>query len=39
MDQLDRAILRQLQANGRLSNVELAERVRLSPSARSNRPA
>ena len=29
---LDRAILRHLQADGRLSNVELAERVRLSPS-------
>jgi Lrp/AsnC family transcriptional regulator, leucine-responsive regulatory protein len=33
MDQLDRAILRQLEQDGRLSNVELAERVRLSPSA------
>jgi DNA-binding Lrp family transcriptional regulator len=33
MDRLDRAILAQLQADGRLSNVELAERVRLSPSA------
>jgi DNA-binding Lrp family transcriptional regulator len=32
MDDLDRAILRQLQEDGRLSNVELAERVRLSPS-------
>ena len=32
MDNLDRAILRQLQADGRLTNVELAERVRLSPS-------
>jgi Lrp/AsnC family transcriptional regulator, leucine-responsive regulatory protein len=32
MDQLDRAILRHLQADGRLSNVELAERIRLSPS-------
>jgi DNA-binding Lrp family transcriptional regulator len=32
MDRLDRAILRHLQADGRLSNVELAERVRLSPS-------
>ena len=32
MDHLDRAILRHLQAHGRLSNVELAERVRLSPS-------
>jgi DNA-binding Lrp family transcriptional regulator len=33
MDGLDRAILHQLEADGRLSNVELAERVRLSPSA------
>ena len=33
MDAIDRAILRQLQADGRLSNVELAERVRLSPSS------
>ena len=32
MDSVDRAILRHLQADGRLSNVELAERVRLSPS-------
>src|SRR5262245_28838344 len=32
MDELDRAILRQLQTDGRLTNVELAERVRLSPS-------
>ena len=32
MDTIDRAILRQLQADGRLTNVELAERVRLSPS-------
>ena len=32
MDSLDLAILRQLQADGRLTNVELAERVRLSPS-------
>src|ERR1700760_4351987 len=32
MDAVDRAILRQLQEDGRLSNVELAERVRLSPS-------
>jgi len=32
MDRLDRAILRHLQADGRLTNVELAERVRLSPS-------
>src|SRR3954454_18290279 len=33
MDPVDRAILFQLQDDGRLSNVELAERVRLSPSA------
>lgn len=33
MDDVDRAILRQLQENGRLSNLELAERVLLSPSA------
>jgi Lrp/AsnC family transcriptional regulator, leucine-responsive regulatory protein len=32
MDALDLAILRQLQTDGRLTNVELAERVRLSPS-------
>ncbi len=32
MDAIDRAILRELQANGRISNAELAERVRLSPS-------
>ncbi len=32
MDAIDRAILRQLQADGRISNAELAERVRLSPS-------
>ena len=33
MDRVDRAIIGQLQADGRLSNAELAERVRLSPSA------
>jgi DNA-binding Lrp family transcriptional regulator len=33
MDPIDRAILRHLQDDGRLSNVELAERVRLSPSS------
>jgi Lrp/AsnC family leucine-responsive transcriptional regulator len=33
MDALDRAILRHLQQDGRLANVELAERVRLSPSS------
>jgi len=33
VDSLDHAILRQLQADGRLTNVDLADRVRLSPSA------
>ena len=33
LDAIDRAILAQLQADGRLSNVELAQRVSLSPSA------
>lgn len=33
IDALDRAILRQLQADGRIANVDLAERVRLSPSS------
>ena len=32
MDQVDRAILRSLQEDGRLTNAELAERVRLTPS-------
>jgi Lrp/AsnC family transcriptional regulator, leucine-responsive regulatory protein len=32
LDGLDRAILRELQADGRLTNVELAKRIRLSPS-------
>jgi Lrp/AsnC family transcriptional regulator, leucine-responsive regulatory protein len=32
MDRVDRAILRHLQADGRLTNVELAQRVNLSPS-------
>jgi Lrp/AsnC family leucine-responsive transcriptional regulator len=32
LDALDRSILRELQADGRLTNVELAKRVRLSPS-------
>jgi Lrp/AsnC family leucine-responsive transcriptional regulator len=32
LDGLDRAILRELQQDGRLTNVELAKRVRLSPS-------
>ena len=31
LDQTDTAILRELQANGRLSNAELAERVHVSP--------
>jgi DNA-binding Lrp family transcriptional regulator len=33
VDRLDRAILSQLQENGRLANAELAGRIRLSPSA------
>lgn len=33
LDRTDLAVLRALQGEGRLSNVELAERVRLSPSA------
>lgn len=33
LDAIDRAILRVLQAEGKLSNVELAQRVHLSPSA------
>lgn len=33
LDAIDRAILRELQQNGRLSNVELAQTVHLSPSA------
>jgi DNA-binding Lrp family transcriptional regulator len=33
LDTLDRAILDALQADGRLSNVQLAQRVHLSPSA------
>ncbi|MCU0929516.1 MAG: Lrp/AsnC family transcriptional regulator [Burkholderiaceae bacterium] len=33
LDAIDRAILRELQADGRLTNVELAQRVHLSPSA------
>ena len=33
LDAIDRAILWQLQQDGRLSNVELAQRVHLSPSA------
>lgn len=33
LDAIDRAILNELQHDGRLSNVELAQRVHLSPSA------
>jgi Lrp/AsnC family transcriptional regulator, leucine-responsive regulatory protein len=33
LDAIDRAILTELQTNARLSNVELAQRVHLSPSA------
>ncbi len=33
MDRFDERILRELKLNGRLSNVELAERIGLSPSA------
>lgn len=33
LDSIDRAILRELQADGRISNLELAARVHLSPSA------
>lgn len=33
LDALDRSLLRELQADGRVSNVELAQRVHLSPSA------
>lgn len=37
LDRIDRAILRALQANGRLPNIDLAETVGLSPSACSRR--
>ena len=37
IDVIDRKILRELTADGRISNVELAERVGLSPSACSRR--
>lgn len=33
LDAIDRAILDELQSNGKLSNVDLAQRVHLSPSA------
>ncbi|WP_075997315.1 Lrp/AsnC family transcriptional regulator [Salaquimonas pukyongi] len=39
VDDIDQRILRELQRNGRLSNLELAERVGLSPSATSRRVA
>ena len=32
LDQIDRRIISELQADGRLTNIELAERVGLSPS-------
>ncbi|HEY9057895.1 MAG TPA: winged helix-turn-helix transcriptional regulator, partial [Aurantimonas sp.] len=37
LDQKDRKILRELQRDGRLSNLELAERVHLSPTATAER--
>ncbi|GIL00779.1 MAG: AsnC family transcriptional regulator [Alphaproteobacteria bacterium] len=37
LDRADKMILRELQANARISNVELAEKVGLSPSACSRR--
>lgn len=37
LDDTDRRLLRVLQADGRISNAELAERCRLSPSACSDR--
>ncbi|MBK1616711.1 AsnC family transcriptional regulator, partial [Rubrivivax gelatinosus] len=33
LDAVDRAILQELQHDGRLSNVDLAQRIHLSPSA------
>ena len=33
LDAIDKLILRELQRDGRLSNVDLAQRVNLSPSA------
>ena len=33
LDDLDKAILHELQTNGRISNVELAQRINLSPPA------
>jgi len=37
LDKIDKSILTELQANARISNVELADRVGLSPSACSRR--
>lgn len=37
IDQIDRRILRELQRDGRLANVELAERIGLSPTATGDR--
>ncbi|MCP3055486.1 Lrp/AsnC ligand binding domain-containing protein [Aurantimonas marianensis] len=37
LDQKDRKILRELQRDGRLTNLELAERVHLSPTATAER--
>ena len=37
LDETDRRLLRTLQADGRISNAELAERCNLSPSACSDR--
>jgi Lrp/AsnC family leucine-responsive transcriptional regulator len=37
LDRLDRKILRALQKEGRLSNIELAEKVNLSPTATAER--
>jgi Lrp/AsnC family leucine-responsive transcriptional regulator len=37
IDQKDRSILRELQREGRLTNLELAERVHLSPTATAER--
>lgn len=37
LDQIDRRILREMQANGRLTNTELSERVHLSATATNER--
>ena len=39
IDQTDGKILRELERDGRISNLELAERIGLSPSATSRRVA